>query len=103
MRDNLAIGILAVFKESENLIGWEILPDGVYEPVDFVDPVTGQVLSLVSIIEQPTTRKGNCPGAGSLAPPGACYGSEYEGVVLSLTGRSRAGPYPGSVEPCSPP
>ncbi|MCP3958871.1 MAG: hypothetical protein GY719_13540 [bacterium] len=33
---------------------------------------------------QPTTRKGNRPGAGSLAPPGQQYEQDYKGAFLVL-------------------
>ncbi len=85
--DDFVIGAMAVFKETTNLIGWEILGDGVYEFVTFVDPVTGREFPLASIIERPTVRKGNRPGDGSLAPPGARYEQEYEGLVLTFNKR----------------
>ena len=50
-----------------------------------------QVLFLADVVEQPTTRKSNCPGAGSLAPPGECYGLDYEGLVLSVRAQRRLG------------
>ena len=38
----MAIGVQAVFKETKNMIGWEILGDGVYEFVTVTNPVTGR-------------------------------------------------------------
>ncbi len=85
--DDFALGVMGIFKETKNLIGWEILGDGVYDFVPFVDAATGRELQLASIVERPTVRKGNRPGVGSLAPPGARYEQEYEGIVLSLNKR----------------
>ncbi|MCY3972265.1 MAG: TonB-dependent receptor [Acidobacteria bacterium] len=84
--ENYTFGIQGVYKEGKNLIGWEILNDGVYENVPWTNPFTGETEQLFSIIEQPTTRKGNGPGPGSKAP-GRNYDQQYEGVVLSLNKR----------------
>ena len=84
--DNYTFGVQGVYKEAQNLIGWEILDDGVYENVPWTNPLTGETEQLLSIIEQPTTRKGNGPGAGSKAP-GRSYDQQYEGVVLSFNRR----------------
>lgn len=84
--DNFTFGIQGVYKDGKNLIGWEILNDGVYENVPWTNPFTGETEQLFSIIEQPTTRKGNGPGPGSKAP-GRSYNQQYEGVVLSFNKR----------------
>ena len=84
---SFTLGIQGVYKETENLIGWEILGDGVYDFVPWTNPFTGEIEQLASIVEQPSTRKGNRPGDGSLAPPGTNYNQDYEGVVLSLNKR----------------
>ena len=84
---HMSIGIQTIYKESKNLLGFEILGDGVYEMVPFTDPVTGQVIMLASILERPTVRKGNCPGVGSLAPPGACYATDYKGAFVTFNKR----------------
>ena len=84
--DNYTLGIQGVYKEAKNLIGWEILDDGVYENVPWTNPFTGETEQLFSILEQPTTRKGNGPGPGSKAP-GRSYNQEYEGVVLTFNRR----------------
>ncbi len=86
-----SLGVQAVYKDTKNLIGWEILDDGVYETVPFTNPLTGQILQLASIIEQPTVRKGNRPGAGSLAPPGAVYEQDYKGLVFTFNKRFSKG------------
>lgn len=81
------LGIQGVYKETKNLIGWEILDDGVYEMVPWTNPFTGEVQELASVIEQPTTVKSNRPGAGSLAPPGQVYEQDFKGVVLTFNKR----------------
>ena len=84
---NMSLGLQTLYKETKNEIGFEILGDGVYDMVPYTDPETGQVIMLASVLEQPTLRKGNCPGVGSLAPRGACYGSEYKGAFLTFNRR----------------
>jgi hypothetical protein len=81
------LGFQAIYKDSKNLIGWEILDDGVYELVPWTNPFTGETVQLASILEQPSTRKGNGPGAGSLAPPGTRYNQEYKGAFVSYNKR----------------
>jgi outer membrane receptor protein involved in Fe transport len=85
------LGVQAIYKETVNLIGWEILGDGVYEMVPWRNPFTGEVEELASVIEQPTTRKGNRPGDGSLAPPGEHYNQDFKGFVLSFNKRYSGG------------
>ncbi len=89
--ESYTLGIQGVYKETENMIGWEILDDGVTERVPWTNPFTGETEQLISILEQPTTRKGNAPGPGSAAPPGVGYHQEYEGVVVSFGRRYRDG------------
>ena len=84
--DSFTFGIQGVYKEAKNLIGWEILDDGVVEQVPWTNPITGETEQLISILEQPTTRKGNGPGPGSAAP-GRNYHQDYEGVVFSFNRR----------------
>ncbi len=87
---NMTLGLQLIHKETENLIGWEILGDGVYELVPWTNPITGEVVNLRSIIEQPSTRKGNRPGAGSAAPD-EVYNQEFDGATLSFNKRYSAG------------
>ena len=84
---HMSLGLQTIYKESKNLLGFEILGDGVYEMVPYTDPPTGQVIMLASILERPTIRKGNCPGVGSLAPPGACYATDYRGAFITFNKR----------------
>jgi len=88
--DTVSFGVQAVYKEAKNLIGWEILDDGAVEHVPWTNPFTGETEQLTSILEQPTTRKGNGPGPGS-ATPGRNYHQQYEGVVFSFSRRYRNG------------
>ncbi len=90
--DSMAAGIQLVYKETKDLIGWEILGDGVYDLVDFTDPITGEVVQLVSFSDEnaPTIRKGNRPGAGSLAP-GEEYHQDYRAAVITFERRQRDG------------
>lgn len=91
--DSWAAGIQLLYKDTDKLVGWEILDDGVYTPFEFVDPETGQVFQLVEFDADgaPTRRKGNRPGAGSLAPPGAEYEQEYRAAILTLERRFAEG------------
>lgn len=59
--ENLQLGLQYVYKQTEILVGWEIL-DGVYETQPFTDPFTGTEYQLLNEIEKPTLRKGNDPG-----------------------------------------
>jgi hypothetical protein len=83
--NDLSAGVQYVYKETDNLVGWEIL-DGVYEPFSFGDPFTGKEYTLLSQIESPTLRKtnhpGNFPGAEDLA-----YEQDYHGVIVSFEKR----------------
>jgi outer membrane receptor protein involved in Fe transport len=92
--DTMAIGLEVVYKETEDLVGWEILGDGVYEPVTFVDPFTGREYTLLNICEDgcraPTIRKGNRPGAGSLAPNEE-YHQDYRAAILTFRRRHSDG------------
>ena len=87
LSDSLTIGAELVIKEGTNLIGWHILDDGVYEHVPFVNPEAGETMTLFSIIEEPTRRKGNSPGPGANAPPDARYYQDYEGFFVTLRKR----------------
>lgn len=91
--DAWAAGIQLLYKDTDELVGWEILGDGVYTPVEFVDPVTGRTFTLVEFDSEgaPTRRKGNRPGDGSLAPPGAEYEQEYRAAIVSLERRFAGG------------
>ena len=52
-----------------------------------MNPITGELQPIANIIEQPTTRKGNRPGDGSLAPPGQRFEQDYKGMFVSFNKR----------------
>jgi outer membrane receptor protein involved in Fe transport len=87
LSETLTLGAELVVKRGTNLIGWHILDDGVYEEVPFENPETGETMTLFGIVEEPTRRKGNSPGPGANAPPGARYHQDYEAIFVSLTKR----------------
>ena len=87
--DSWSLGAQLVYKDTDNLVGWEILNDGVYEPFFYTDFETGKVFELANIIEQPTVRKGNRPGPGSAAGAGAEYQQKYRAVLLTFQKRFR--------------
>jgi hypothetical protein len=77
------IGAMAVFKKTDNLIGWHILDDAEYETFTHTDPWTGQVFELRDYGGSgPTRMKGNTngPGANGGERP---YEQEYRGLVLT--------------------
>jgi outer membrane receptor protein involved in Fe transport len=83
---NFTLGVEAIYKDTSDLVGWEILGDGVYEPFEFVDPFTGNTFTLLNQIEQATVRKGNRPGftaEGFLDE----YYQDYRGATLTLKRR----------------
>jgi outer membrane receptor protein involved in Fe transport len=92
LNDTMAVGLQLVYKETENLVGWEILGDGDYEIVQWTDPSTGRTFDIVSVCAgcEPTLRKGNRPGAGSLAPRNEYY-NEYQAAMLTFERRQRDG------------
>ena len=73
------------------MIGFEILDDGVYEMVPYTNPFSGEVIQLASIVEQPSVRKGNGPGPGSLAPSGTKFHQEYDGAFIAFHKRHADG------------
>ena len=85
-RDDYAFGVTAVYKDTKDLIGWEILDDGVYDEVEFTDPFTGTSYTLLDPIEFPTVRKGNQPGF-TIDPGIDSYWQEYWALILTLNRR----------------
>jgi hypothetical protein len=82
---DISFGAQYVYKETKDLVGWEIL-DGVYETVPFTDPFTGTQYQLLNQLEAPILRKGNDPGNF----PGAenlDYEQTYHGATFSLAKR----------------
>ncbi len=80
-----AFGAQYVYKDTQDLVGWEIL-GGAYESVPFTDPFTGRQYTVLSIVEQPLIRKGNDPGdfPGS---EGLRYFQKYHGLIFTFEKR----------------
>lgn len=83
---NYAIGVTGVYKDTEDLVGWEIMGDGVYEEVPFTDPFTGTQYTLLDPISLPTVRKGNSPGF-TIDPDADRYWQEYWAVMVTFNRR----------------
>jgi outer membrane receptor protein involved in Fe transport len=81
-----SVGVLGVYKDTKDLIGWEILDDGIYEEVEFTDPFTGREYTLLDPIEFPTARKGNKPGF-TIDPEADEYWQKYWAIVLTFNRR----------------
>jgi outer membrane receptor protein involved in Fe transport len=86
LKENYSFGVMGVYKDTSNQIGWEFLDDGVYEEFQFTDPFNGKTYTLLDPIVFPTVRKGNGPGytAAGYLPD---YWSEYKGAVFTLNRR----------------
>ena len=80
----LELGLQMIYKDTEDLIGWEILGDGTYQLVSTINPLTGEAMEFANVLESPTVRKGNRPGDGSLAPPGISYEQTYRAAIFTL-------------------
>jgi outer membrane receptor protein involved in Fe transport len=83
---NIAIGAQVVYKDTEDLIGWENMGDGRYEEFPFTDPFTGNEYILWNQIRQATYRKGNEPGV-TANPNANEYWQEYSGLLLTFKKR----------------
>ncbi len=84
--DNYSFGVTGLYKDTTDLIGWEIMDDGVYEDLPFTDPFTGNQYTLLDPIEFPTVRKGNRPGF-TIDPDATEYWQEYWAVILTFNRR----------------
>ncbi len=82
---SIAAGVQYVYKDSKDLIGWQIL-GGTYEEVPFTDPFTGTTYTLLSIVDRPTLTKGHDPGdfPGS---EGLSYFQTYHGLLFTFDKR----------------
>jgi len=83
---NYSIGVTALYKDTKNLIGWEIMDDGVYEELPWTDPFTGDQYTLLDPIVFPTVRKGNVPG-DVVDPDADEYWQEYQALILTFERR----------------
>lgn len=89
---DLRLGAILVYKESDDLVGWEVLDDGIYLPTPYTNPFTGETYTLLDLCppedgcRPATIRKGNRPGAGSLAP-NEDYHQDYRAFILTFDKR----------------
>jgi hypothetical protein len=83
---NYAFGVTGLYKDTKDLVGWEVLDDGVYEDLPWTDPFTGDEYILKDPIVYPTVRKGNKPGytVDGYIPE---YWQKYWGVILTFERR----------------
>ena len=84
-----AFGVQAMYKHTDDMIGWQIEADGVCKPFTWDDPWTEGVVEAIPLCEvttEPTRHKGNGPGPGS-ALPDATYYMDYQGAVLTFKKR----------------
>jgi hypothetical protein len=83
--ENTSVGALFVYKDTTNLIGWQIL-GGQFQTYPFTDPFTGRQYTMLWATTAPTIQKGNSPGD---FPGGEDlrYFQIYDGLVLTFTKR----------------
>jgi hypothetical protein len=77
-----SFGVQLIYKDTSDLIGWEIMNDGVYEDFLYTDPFTGNEYTLWNIITTPSVRKGNSPGYTTVA--GDSYYQDYHALILTF-------------------
>ena len=88
--DSMSAGVTYVYKDTKDLIGWEII-GGDWAQVPFTDPVSGTQYTLLSLVgAPPLIRKGNqafpegIPGFSGDTRP---YFQKYNAVLLTFTKR----------------
>jgi len=81
-----SFGVTGLYKDTKDLVGWEIGDDGVYEEVPWTDPFTGDQYTLLDPIVYPTTRKGNQPGF-TVDPNIDGYWQEYWALIFTFERR----------------
>ncbi len=88
--DNYSFGVQGIFKDTTDLIGWEILDDGIHGETQFTDPFTGQTFTIFDYncdgCQFPSIRKGNKPGV-TVDPNADEYFQEYYAAVVTLNRR----------------
>jgi len=84
--DNYSFGVTGLYKDTKNLVGWEVMDDGVYEELPWTDPFTGNEYILMDPIVAPTVRKGNVPG-DVVDPEADQYWQEYWAFILTFERR----------------
>lgn len=80
-----AVGLMGVYKDTRDQIGWHLESDGVYEPFTFTDPITGRKMELWSTIKEPTRKKGN--STGDVVGGDRNYAQKYQALVLMIRKR----------------
>ncbi len=83
---NYSVGVTGLYKDTKDLIGWQILDDGVYEPLPWTDPFTGDEYTLLNPTTFPSVRKGNDPGF-TVDPSIDGYWQEYWAIILTFNRR----------------
>ena len=82
-----SFGVQAVYKKTEDLIGWYLLDDAPYETFTYIDPWNQQEFLLRDYGGGgPTTMKGNSSGPGA-NPGDRPYEQEYQGLVFTFKKR----------------
>jgi len=84
--DNYSFGVTGLYKDTTDLIGWQILDDGVYEDLPWTDPFTGDEYILLDPIVFPSVRKGNSPGF-TVDGNKDSYWQDYWAVILEFNRR----------------
>ncbi|MCP4590990.1 MAG: TonB-dependent receptor, partial [bacterium] len=84
--DKYSFSVTGLYKDTTDLVGWEIMDDGEYEELAFTDPFTGNQYTLLDPIVSPTVRKGNQPGF-TIDPDADEYWQEYWAVILTFERR----------------
>jgi hypothetical protein len=94
--DTIAIGAQYVYKDTSDLIGFEI-NGGLWSPHPFTDPFNNNQYVLLDLIENPTLLKGNnfgdfCEhivggGGASMCNQRRDYWQKYHGLILTFTKR----------------
>jgi hypothetical protein len=88
--DKYSVGIQGVYKDTSDLIGWEILGDGIHGETQFTDPFTGQSYTIFDYncdgCVFPSIRKGNKPGV-TVDPSADAYFQEYYAAIVTLNRR----------------
>jgi hypothetical protein len=94
LSDNVAVGIQYVYKDTTDLIGWQI-NGGSWAPTTFTDPFTGKTYTLLNLVDNPTLQKSNSVGdfcdhiigggTASMCDQNLSYFQKYHGVVLTFT------------------
>ncbi len=83
---NYTVGAQVVITETTDLIGWQLQGGGVFEDVPYLNPLTGETITLRNIIDQPILRKANDPSADPNVPL-AKFEQDYKGVFLTFNKR----------------